>query len=89
MVTTISPVIKWMIIIQTIVLSVLVFLFIYFSLFGVPGRKPITSYEECVAAQDSVIQESYPATCITKQKQRFTQPIDGIQTAPVEAPARN
>jgi len=34
-----------------------------------------TSYEECVNAQDSVIQESYPATCVTKDGERFIQPL--------------
>jgi hypothetical protein len=33
------------------------------------------SYEGCVNAEGSVIQESYPATCITKDGERFLQPL--------------
>lgn len=36
----------------------------------------VTSYEECIKARGSVIQESYPATCVTRDKKRFTQPVD-------------
>jgi hypothetical protein len=34
-----------------------------------------TTYEECIEAEGSVIQESYPATCITKDGGRFIQPL--------------
>ncbi len=37
--------------------------------------KSIDSYESCVAANGSTIQESYPATCITRLGTRFTQPV--------------
>lgn len=36
----------------------------------------ITTYEECTKAEGSKIQESYPATCVTKDNQRFTQPVE-------------
>lgn len=36
--------------------------------------KSIDSYESCVAAKGSVIQESYPATCVNRQGSRFIQP---------------
>lgn len=32
-----------------------------------------TSYEECVNSAGSIIQESYPATCVTKDGERFVQ----------------
>ena len=35
--------------------------------------KSINSYESCVAAKGSTIQESYPSTCITRLGTRFTQ----------------
>src|SRR5690242_19880138 len=35
-----------------------------------------TSYQECVDAPGSLIQESYPATCVTKAGARFTQPLN-------------
>jgi hypothetical protein len=34
-----------------------------------------TNYQECVEAAGSMIQESYPATCVTKNGARFTQPL--------------
>lgn len=42
------------------------------------GKKSaeITNYEECIKSEGSRIQESYPATCVTKDNQRFTQPIE-------------
>ena len=36
--------------------------------------KSIDSYESCVASKGSIIQESYPATCVTRLGSRFTQP---------------
>lgn len=35
----------------------------------------VVSYDECITAPGSRIQESYPATCITSDNKRFTQPI--------------
>lgn len=43
----------------------------------------ITSYEMCIKAKGSVIQESYPATCITKDGKRFIQPVDITETNPI------
>lgn len=34
-----------------------------------------TTYETCIASPGSIIQESYPATCVTKHGARFTQPL--------------
>lgn len=41
---------------------------------------PVTTYDGCTKATGSLIQESYPATCVTRDGKRFTQPIqdDGI-----------
>ncbi|MBI5019420.1 hypothetical protein HZB58_04065 [Candidatus Gottesmanbacteria bacterium] len=47
-------------------------LFAYQEYVAVP--EPAT-YEACIKARGSVIQESYPATCVTRDKKRFTQPI--------------
>ncbi len=38
--------------------------------------KSINSYESCATAKGSIIQESYPATCITRLGSRFTEPIN-------------
>ena len=35
----------------------------------------ISSYADCLVSKGSIIQESYPATCVTASGQRFTQPI--------------
>ncbi len=37
--------------------------------------KSIDSYESCVASPGSLIQESYPATCVTRFGTRFIQPV--------------
>lgn len=36
--------------------------------------KSIDSYESCIVASGSIIQESYPSTCVAKSGLRFTQP---------------
>jgi hypothetical protein len=38
--------------------------------------KKVTNYEECLKSEGSIIQDSYPATCVTKDNQRFTQPVE-------------
>lgn len=44
--------------------------------------KQISGYEECIQAKGSLIQESYPAVCVTKSKQSFTQPISSPTPSP-------
>lgn len=39
------------------------------------SKAQISSYDDCVKAKGSRIQESYPATCVTAGGQRFIQPI--------------
>ena len=38
-------------------------------------QTSITTFEECVKASGNMIQTIYPATCVTKDGRRFTQPI--------------
>ncbi|KKU83399.1 hypothetical protein A2973_04530 [Candidatus Gottesmanbacteria bacterium RIFCSPLOWO2_01_FULL_49_10] len=38
-------------------------------------KQSISSYEQCLEAKNSILQESYPATCITANGKRFTQPL--------------
>ncbi len=45
--------------------------------------KSIDSYESCVTAKGRVIQESYPATCVTRLGTRFTLPTTIIPIAPI------
>jgi hypothetical protein len=42
--------------------------------------KSVNSYESCASAKGSIIQESYPATCVTRLGFRFTQPTTDWQT---------
>ena len=37
--------------------------------------RSIDSYESCATAKGSVIQESYPATCVTRLGSHFTKPL--------------
>lgn len=46
-------------------------------------QPAVSSYEECTTSRGSIIQESYPATCITRDGKRFIQPIDGSDTNPI------
>src|SRR3989338_3555137 len=39
------------------------------------SRQTTVSYEDCVKAKGSLIQESYPAICVTPDGVRFTQPL--------------
>jgi hypothetical protein len=45
-----------------------------------------TTYQECVEAPGSMIQESYPATCITKNGARFTQPLTNEESKKLVPP---
>jgi len=45
-----------------------------------------TTYEECEKAEGSVIQESYPATCVTKEGSRFIQPLSEEQKKDLQPP---
>lgn len=48
------------------------------------SQSPIvTDYDSCVAAPGSLLQTSYPATCVTKSGQSFKEPIDkGLEPEP-------
>lgn len=57
----------------TFILSTLVFY--YFVSEPEENLLPITSFEQCQLSEGSRTQESYPATCITKDGQSFIQPL--------------
>ncbi|OGV92234.1 hypothetical protein A3B57_03105 [Microgenomates group bacterium RIFCSPLOWO2_01_FULL_47_10] len=42
--------------------------------YGQSRQAPIADYTACLSAKGSLLQESYPATCVTKSGQRFIQP---------------
>lgn len=73
---------KCVFIIETSLVVLLLLLFVILSAAGVSFKEqPITSYSECVQAKGSVIQESYPARCVTEKGQTFIQPVE---TPPAE-----
>lgn len=72
--TGVSTTLKTIVIVQGVVIAILLFLFIYLSVTRT-DTKELTSYEDCTQAEGSIIQESYPATCVAENGQRFVQPI--------------
>jgi hypothetical protein len=82
-----SPVLHWLIVIQTVTLILLLVLYVTLSIFGVSSKdNQISTYDECVKASGSIIQESYPAICITKADVRFTQPLSDPTPTPAILP---
>ncbi|GEM_PF-2393866 len=45
-----------------------------------------TTYEECIKAPGSVLQESYPATCVTRNGERFKQPLTDEEKKKLQPP---
>ena len=66
------------------IVLVLIILFIAFS--SHRNAYTINSYEECVKAKGSSIAYSYPGFCVTKDGDRFDQPI-GTTSSPTPTPA--
>lgn len=54
-----------------------------------PISSPISSYDDCVKAKGSLIQESYPATCATVDGQRFIQPLTDEEKQSLQPPDQN
>lgn len=48
--------------------------------------KSVSSYDSCAAAKGSIIQESYPATCVTRLGTHFTQHISNIPIENIQVP---
>jgi ABC-type phosphate transport system substrate-binding protein len=48
------------------------------------NRPLITTFDECVAAQGSRVQESYPAVCVTTDGSQFVQPLNEVPTSITE-----
>lgn len=62
-------------------------LIIFGALLGIGGlfayqeytnEAEATSFATCMNARDSIVLESYPATCVTKRGKRFVQPVDDV-----------
>jgi hypothetical protein len=45
-----------------------------------------TTYAECLGAPGSALQESYPATCVTKNGKRFKQPLTDEEKKKLQPP---
>lgn len=43
----------------------------------------VTTYEECIRAKGSRVQESFPPTCVTRDGKRFTQPTVDDEINPI------
>lgn len=83
-----SPIFRWLIGVQTFLLIVLAVLYIYLIFFGVEGRhQNVLSYEECLVTEGSLLQESYPATCVTRSGQQFVQPLTPEEAAQLVPPS--
>lgn len=55
-----------------------------YNYFNTPN---VTDYDECVKAKGSVIQKSYPATCVTKNGQRFVQTLTDEEKKQIQSPS--
>ncbi len=49
---------------------------------------PVLSYTDCTKQKGSVIQERYPATCITREGIQFVQPVIFTTATPAPSPVR-
>jgi hypothetical protein len=73
-----------------IVLSIIFFgttVFFAYQYWQLTHATPTVSYEDCLKAPGSIVQESYPATCVTKDGNRFTQPLTDEEKKKLEPPA--
>lgn len=41
---------------------------------SIDKEVPTSSYDSCVTQKDSILQESYPDVCVTRDGQRFVNP---------------
>jgi hypothetical protein len=64
-----------------IVAAVITYIATYFT-----PVKIITTYEDCVNARGSAIQESYPSVCVTSDGKRFVQPLSEEEQKLLESP---
>jgi len=48
-----------------------------------------TTYEECIKAPGSSLQESYPGTCVTKDGKSFVQPLTDEEKKNLQPPDQN
>lgn len=62
-----------------VVSAVLMFFLFVVSFFiayqTINKQKPPENYDECTKTRGSIIRESYPAVCVTKDNKEFIQPL--------------
>lgn len=51
-----------------------------------PAEVPVSSYEECMEAKNSIVSQSYPAVCVTKDGKRFIQPLTDEEKKSLQPP---
>lgn len=49
-------------------------------------KQTISTYDDCLDAKGSTVQESYPATCVTSDGTRFTQPLTDEEKQNLQPP---
>lgn len=58
--------------------------FLLYRHFNPPAR--ILSYDDCAKRKGSIVQERYPAVCVTREGLRFVQPVIFVTTTPRLSP---
>jgi len=72
---------NFLMVVATILLIMAVGAIGYFVYKNLIAKSPaIASYEDCTKAKGSVIQESFPPVCVTKNGQRFVQEVSPTPT---------
>ncbi len=67
------------------ILGILIITLLVLGLYPIINNKKITvsNFEECTLLPDSVIEESYPAVCITNSGEKYTQTIENGSLSPL------
>ena len=71
----------------TFSLLIVLFVIAFFIAYRATNKpKSATTYEECIKSKGSIIRESYPAVCVTKNGQQFVQPLSPEEKRLLESP---
>lgn len=49
-------------------------------------NQNVTSYQDCINARGSSVQESYPSVCVTKDGRKFIQPLSEEEQKLLDSP---
>lgn len=79
---------------QRFLVTILLMLGVFVLAFSVTYLRKIfvfnapVNFQECAKLKSSTIQESYPAVCVTKDGQRFIQPLSEQEQKLLESPLK-